>query len=113
MTPIVKFIGFLLLYFLGVWLVLAFIPLLSVAARVRMSGRLWLYDIAGFLFGMYIGSCLVDVALGGRPLPYGHWDMHKYREPKTFIGNAVLLVIVTAAGVFFANMTVRYGIRHP
>lgn len=113
MTTVIKLISFLLLYCSGVGLILAYVPSLSVAAGARMSGRLWFYDIAGFLWGLYIGSCLVHMLLGGRPFAYGRWEMSRCRWPKTAIWNVILLVIATAVGVFFANVAVRYGIRNP
>ena len=106
------FIGIGLVYLAGAWLILAYIPSVSVAARVHMSGRLWLYDFGGLLWGIVIGSSLVQVFLGGRPLGYGRWDLSRSRKPKTIFGIVLCLAVMTSVGVFFANMAVDYGIHH-
>jgi|SRR6516165_4867913 len=103
----------MLAYFAAVWAVLIFIPAFSLAARVPMTGRLWLYTAAGYFLGWWIGSSLVFVCLGGQPLAYGRWNMSRVREPKTWVGNLILLVIASGVGIFGANMSLQYVLEHP
>jgi hypothetical protein len=113
MSNIAKFAGFVLTYIAAVWVVLSFIPAISTAARVPMTARLWLYTAGGYFWGWYLGTTLVYVVLGGRLLPYGRWDLSRCREPKTWLGDLVALVVASGVGVFAANMALEYALKHP
>lgn len=104
---------FLAVYGTCVWAVLAFAPALSLAATVPMTARLWLYDGAGYFWGMYLGASIVQIVLGARPLPYGRWDESRYHEPKTFLGQCLTLIAASLVGVFVANQALGYAIKHP
>ena len=91
---------------------LAYIPPISVAARVPMTWQLWLCVAGGFFFGTYLGSVFVFMVLGARPLPYGRWDCSRERKVKTPLEQSIIVLIMTAVGIFVANMAVKWGLRH-
>jgi hypothetical protein len=107
------FAGFMLIYGAAIWAVLRFVPALSLAATVTMTPRLWAYTVGGLVSGIYLGSAFIDMALGARPLAYGRWDVRRYREPKTALGGFVVLAAATLVGVFVANQTLGYALKHP
>lgn len=43
-----KIVGLVLAYLAGAWIVLAYVPSISVAARTQMSASLWIFDFVGF-----------------------------------------------------------------
>jgi hypothetical protein len=108
----VKFFSLVALYFATVWAALAYIPAISVAARVPMTWQLWLCVAAGFFFGTYLSSAFVFMFLGARPLPYGRWDCSRERQIKTPLGHLIIVLVMTAVGIFAANMAVEWGLRH-
>lgn len=106
----IKFTVIIFAYLAGVWFVLAYVPIFSLAARTKMTPWLWLNDFMGFFIGTYLVSAVVDMLHGGRPLAYGKWDMRKYREPKDWV-TWVTVALQTAFGVFCANAILSNAIH--
>jgi hypothetical protein len=112
MLGIAKFIAGVVAYIMVIWVVLDCIPAVSTAARTTMTLRLWLFDVAGFLWGIYLGSMAVFVFRGARPLAYGRWDTSRER-PSSWLGDIIGLIFASAVGIFCANMTLEYALKHP
>jgi len=112
MLTYAKFIAGVVAYLIAIWAVLNYIPVISSAARTAMTLRLWLFDVAGFLWGIYLGSAAVFIFRGARPSAYGRWDTSRER-PSTWLGDIIGLTLASGAGIFCANITLEYALKHP
>ena len=112
MRNVVKFIAFVIAYVIAIWAIMSYVPMFSTVAHTKMTGRLWFYTGAGFLFGFYVGSALLMVFRGARPLAYGRWDTSRER-PSTKLGDFIGLVLASAVGIFASNMALDYALKRP
>jgi hypothetical protein len=112
MPNLVKFIGGVAAYFVIIWAVLSYVPMISTAAQTAMTARLWLYEAVGYFFGIYLGSAAVFMFRGARPLAYGRWDCSRER-PSSMLGDIVGIIVASGVGIFCANMTLEYALKHP
>ena len=95
--------------------VLAFIPQVSLAARVQMSPRLWMSDLFGLLSGMIFGSGLMHFLMGSRIYAYGRIDDRTMWAPSSKTGRAlktiVFVLVCIAMGIFGANVFLADSMR--
>jgi hypothetical protein len=88
-------------------LVLAFVPQISLAARVQMTAELWFIDLWGFMVGVVGGGSLCDLLMGSRIHAHRRVDAQTMWTPKSRIGAAVqvmfFLAVSAGVGFFMAN----------
>lgn len=90
-------------YLVAVWLILAYVPALSAAARTHMTVGRWLWAGFNFFLGFYVAWLVVAMLLGAKSVPYSRWDLSRMREPKSVLGWLALWLFLTGVGFYFAN----------
>jgi len=94
-------------FFGSIVAILAYVPQISLAARVKMSPGLWFADLFGFTWGYMIGFYVTHCLMGARIYPYGRMNTRTMWKPKTKWGEclqvALLLIVSLVMGFVGAN----------
>jgi len=96
-------------------LALAFVPQISLAARVHMTADLWFVDLWGFMAGLIGASSLCDLLMGSRIYALGRIDRQAMSTPKSRLGVAAqtMFFLMASAGIgFFMANAFLHGM-HP
>lgn len=108
----VKFFAGVAVYLIAIWAIMSYVPMLSIAAYTAMTPRLWFYEVVGFFFGVWLGSAVVFMFRGARPLAYGRWDCSRER-PSSLLGDIIGIILASGVGIFCANAVLEHALKHP